>query len=290
MPQNNISLVWDFDGTLTPEDSTSILIEYLTKNDRKHFWDYIVSLRGGKKPKLQDLFFSEAPIWTYSLARFASDLGLPLDKNFLKTHAHRVPLYNFVPEFLRNIKRLENTTRFKKVNLKIHHFIVSAGLKEFVEEIAPKNLITWTWGCRFRVLREGNKIENVPVYCMDETLKTRAIFEISKGTFKNPRSSHVNDRVGSEGRFSPFSNFIYIGDGFSDVPALSLVRKNRGMGIVVYDPNWDAKKIKQKLGKISKDNRADLITNADYSKNGELYQSIEAKCMEILQRYEARVF
>ena len=102
-----------------------------------------------------------------------------------------INLYPYVLIFLKKIKALEKLNRFKSMNLHIHHFIVSAGLKELIEECFPRNLITWTFGCRYVMTKEGEgseeKILNVPVFCMDETMKTRSIFEISKGTFNNPQ-------------------------------------------------------------------------------------------------------
>ena len=123
-------------------------------------------------------------------------------------------------------------------------------------------------------------------------MKTRALFEISKGTFIDPDKKNVNNFVSEYELWASFKDMVYIGDGFSDVPALSLVRKNGGTGIVVYDP---AKKMEDVLAekgyqKISNDSRCDLITKADFSKNGELYKYIENCCKRILARYQVKDF
>lgn len=46
-PHRNISIVWDFDGTLTPEDSTSKIIEhFLGKGNEHQFWKWIKKVNG----------------------------------------------------------------------------------------------------------------------------------------------------------------------------------------------------------------------------------------------------
>lgn len=191
---------------------------------------------------------------------------------------------------LESIKSIENSTPFKQNNIKIHHFIVSAGLKELVEECLPKKLITWTFGCRYKVVYMDEKFkkspESVPVFCMDETVKTRSIFEIVKGTFEDTKKG-VNIKIKDEDLWAPFSNIIYIGDGPTDIPALSLVRSKGGIGIGVYNSNENLSKVKAKLKQMSLDQRTDFITSSNFDLKGELYNYIEAKCNFILKKYEA---
>ena len=177
------------------------------------------------------------------------------------------------------------------MNLHIHHFIVSAGLKELIEECFPRNLITWTFGCRYVMTKEGEGSEetilNVPVFCMDETMKTRSIFEISKGTFNNPQQP-LNNKVSHDRLWAPFENMIYVGDGPTDIPSLSLVRSRGGLGVVVFNNNEQEASIPRgRLKQMVLDSRSDLITPANYSTNGDLFEFIKVRCYQILQRYEA---
>lgn len=290
--KNHISIIWDFDGTLTPYDSTTEVVEVLqgakTGGD---FWKYIKSLRCDTRPsQWQHILASDAPIWTYSLSRLAATKRVPLNKEFFREFVlPRIKLYKNVTEFLQKLKKLSTQKRFVDTNLEIHHFVVSAGLKELVEQVFPADLVTWTFGCRYTVLVDPNhqdQPESIPVFCMDETMKTRSIFEIVKGSFDDPDKG-VNIRVKSERLWSPFSNTIYIGDGPTDIPALALIRERGGTGIAVYGQDWDKKKIRKKHKHLRLDKRTDLVCVADYSFTGELYKYIEAKCIQICQRYEA---
>ena len=54
---NNISIIWDFDKTLTPQDSTTELIRYFLGNKTQYFWEEVKSISGvdAKAPKVDDL-------------------------------------------------------------------------------------------------------------------------------------------------------------------------------------------------------------------------------------------
>lgn len=299
--KRNISIIWDFDKTLTPNCSTTKTIDALTagsRSDSKAFWDNVKALQGSeKKPIEEHILASEAPTWMYSLSDLASNKNVLLNQEFFKhTVVPAISLYPGVEKFLKKIKKLENCKRFKNVNLNISHFVVSAGLKELVEQCFSPDLIQWTFGCRYATSVKidetdetkeiKKKFNNIPVFCMDETMKTRSIFEIAKGAFKDPSKS-VNARIDKGKMWSPFNNMVYIGDGPTDVPAFSLIRERGGVGVAVYNETNSKRKIKKNLQDLSLDSRVDLITSANYSLKGELYKFIESRCFQILQRYEA---
>lgn len=287
----NIAIVWDFDGTLSPDDSTTKVVEILDQSrSGQEFWKYVKGLRGDqqRRPKWEHVLASDAPIWMYALSRIAFKHGVPLNKELFEFIKPHIRLYEKVPSFLRKLKLLEVTSPFKQVDLKIHYFIITAGLKELVELILPEGLITWTFGCCYKVVTEGqgSPPESVPVFCMDETMKTRSLFEISKGSFMDKEHS-VNRRVSEEELWAPFQNIVYVGDGDTDVPALSLVRHNGGKGIAVYDPEKKKDDVNKRLRNMRLDKRTDLITPADYSPNGELFGYLSAICRIICHRYGA---
>lgn len=292
----NIAIVWDFDKTLVPEDSTSKVIDIIIGEDGSYndFWGFIRSITEKKqKPEWEDLLGSDAPAWMYALSRVAFQKGIPLNSEFFREFVvDEIKLFPNVIKFLQEIKNIEKTKEFKKLDIRIHHFIVSAGLKHLVEQVFPEDLITHTFGCRYAVIanaKHDNEPESIPVFCMDETMKTRSLFEISKGSFLDPKKQ-VNTRVELEDRFVSFNNMIYIGDGPTDIPSLSLTRYNGGLGVVVYDPEASDADVKKRLKKMSIEKRADLITSADYSLDSELFNFIQDRCVQIRQRYEAESF
>jgi phosphoserine phosphatase len=289
----NIAIIWDFDGTLTPDDSTTETVQTIAPDIQgEEFWKTIKKLRGDDQTSenwKEHILAMDAPIWMFSLSRLAFARGVPLNTEFFKTFVlPRIRLFPHVESFLSEIKDLENKEDFSNVDLKIHHFIVSAGLKELIQLVFDPNLVRFTYGCRFTVAVANddykNEPESIPVYCMDETAKTRAIFEISKGAFCEENIS-VNQPVRDE--WAKFSDMIYIGDGDTDIPALSLVRQKGGTGIVVFNPDKPKDEIEKKLINIRKGERADLIVPADFSNEAPLYTYIKQKCIQICKKYEA---
>lgn len=304
----NISIIWDFDGTIIPDkdskgnpiDSTSTVIQYILNDDPKNFWkrvkllirkskEDIPSLNG--KPSTEQILASDSPVWMHALAQIANQRRVPLNREFFKRSiVPKINLYDNVKECLKKIKNIENENRFQKCNISIHHFIVSAGLKDLIVEIFPKDLITYTFGCKYIVERQdNNKFTNVPVFCMDETMKTRSIFEIAKGTFQDS-SKKVNKRILKSDLWSQYSDMIYIGDGDTDIPALAVIRDRGGHGVVVYDKNTferEKEKVKTKLKNLSLDSRANIITPADFSTKEQLFKFIQEICWQILYSYEA---
>jgi len=284
----NIAIVWDFDGTLTPDDSTTKVVEILDPSN-KNFWADVKSLRGDqKRPKWEHILASDAPIWMYALSRIAFSQNIPLNEEFFNFVKPHIVLYNNTLSFLRKLKLLESMKKFQDVDLRINFFIITAGLKELVEIVFPKDIITWVWGCMYKVVTSGSdkKPESVPVFCMDETMKTRSLFEISKGSFLN-ENKHVNHRIQKNDLWAPFENIVYIGDGFSDVPAFSLVRSRGGVGIAVYDPNLPEDTVKKKHKQLRIDKRVDLITAANFEINSDLYKFLNMRCDQICFRYHA---
>lgn len=288
----NIAVVWDFDGTLTPSDSTTTVVEVLRGDGRgDEFWKYVKSLRGDqRKPKWEHVLASDAPIWMYALSRTAFSKRVPLNEEFFKAFVlPKISLYPEVASLLRKIRLLAETKSFKSVQLDIHFFIITAGLEDLVKQALPDGLVTRTFGCRYEIIvTPGNEAEpeSVPVFCMDETMKTRSLFEISKGSFLLENQS-VNKRVAKENLWAPFENIIYVGDGETDVPALSLVRSHGGLGIALYNPAKPRKEIEKRLRSLRLDKRADLIAPAEFSEGGELFEYLNVRCKQICQRYQA---
>ena len=291
----NISIIWDFDKTLTPMDSTTELIKIFT-SDIDVFWKQVKNISGVDAPEpMNSISTSEAPVWMYRLSEMAKletrNKGILLDHNTLKTLiAHKIELYPKVLSFLQKIKNLATMEPYKSNNVKIHHFIITAGLKDLVTAVFEyhnaEELITETFGCKYRVIQSNTgAIKNIPIYCMDKTTKTRALFEISKGCFLPSAQYKVDDLVPKEEEWCPFENMIYIGDGDTDIPAFSLIKSRTGLPIGVFEPNQSSKKTQN----IRKGRRIDLFTEADFAVNKELYKFIDIRCQQIVHRYKAQI-
>ena len=72
---HNISIIWDFDKTLTPMDSTTELIKvFLRDSPIENFWKEVKIISETKSDKPMDsVSTSDAPVWMYLLSELAND-------------------------------------------------------------------------------------------------------------------------------------------------------------------------------------------------------------------------
>ena len=293
--KHNISIVWDFDKTLTPMDSTTELIKVFLKNPSKEiskFWRRVKVISGTRANRPMDsISTSDAPVWMYMLSELANNLNR-LDKTGIKEIiAHKIAFYPEVLPFLQRIKKLSSAPLYQKNNIKIHHFIITAGLADLISAVLEYHnageLIKTIFGCKYNVITQDRGIKNIPIYCMDKTAKTRALFEISKGCFLPSAKYSVDDLVSEDKQWCPFENMIYIGDGDTDIPAFSLMKARKGMTIGVFDPSLPQEARDKKAKKMREGKRIDLFTPAHFESAGELDNFIKIRCHQIAKRYSA---
>ena len=102
---------------------------------------------------------------------------------------------------------------------------------EFIESPLPPNFMNQTE----LSLPIDLEISQVGM-TVDNTIKTRCIFEINKGSNKNS-SIDVNTFIPHEDRRVPIEQMIYSADGPSDVPVFTVVKQMGGKTYAVYDPS-----------------------------------------------------
>jgi hypothetical protein len=127
---------------------------------------------------------------------------------------------------------------------KINFYIISGGLEEIIRGTALAKHMNGIFGSNFDYDPSKNHpfaIKSVISF----TEKTKFVFAINKGISEKVARTdpyRVNDSIPDKERRIPFKNMIYIGDGPSDIPCLSLICRNRGVGIGVSPPTTTFKK------------------------------------------------
>ena len=124
---------------------------------------------------------------------------------------------------------------------------MSTGLRQMILGSAVAEHVKNIWACEFveaepppgflsgaSALPETGEIRQVG-YVLDNTTKTRAIFEINKGSNVFP-AININSFIAPENRRVSFQNIIYVADGPSDVPVFSVVKSQGGRTYAVYPP------------------------------------------------------
>jgi hypothetical protein len=245
--QNIIACIWDFDKTLIPDYMQSPLFKKYGVNE-SNFWTETNALVEEYHKRGYRLS-GEIGYLNHLLTYVLSGRMAGLNNKILREIGNEITFYPGLPEFFEESKKwVSEKPEYRKHDIKLEHYIVSTGLAQIIRgsKIAPH--VDGIWGCEFiesplqpDFLNQAEfgitaeaEIAQIGMV-IDNTTKTRALFEINKGTNKNP-AINVNSNVKVEDRRIPFQNMIYIADGPSDVPSFSVVKSNGGKTYGVYNP------------------------------------------------------
>lgn len=279
-PQNVIALTWDFDKTLIPGYMQDPIFEEY-RIDPTSFWREVNTLpayfeRRGVRVHRDTAYLN------HLLTHVQHGKMSGLTNTRLRELGSKIVFHPGLPEFFEIAKReVEHVPEADRFDVQVEHYIVSTGLKEMIEGSAIRPFVDGIWASEF--IEEppppGFRIDTTeaidtsaqtsllaPIHgvaqiaiAYDNTSKTRALFEINKGSNKEP-SIDVNAKMSAEDRRVPFSQMIYIADGPSDVPAFSLMRQHGGTAFAVYD-----KKSLEQVDALRRDGRVDHFGPADYT-------------------------
>ncbi|MCP3975874.1 MAG: haloacid dehalogenase-like hydrolase [bacterium] len=293
--QTVIACIWDFDRTLIPDNMQGpIFDEYGV--DPAVFWGEVDGLVEYHRTR-GELVAPEMAYLLHILAYVEAGIfdGLTNEK-LRKLGAELTPCPG-IPEFFAATKqRVASVPEFVREGITVEHYVVSTGLRPMIEgsPIAPhldgiwaNNFVEASAGPGFRdklpVADKGEAIKYLS-YSIDNTSKSRAVFEINKGVNKS-RQVDVNARMDESQRRVPLRNMIYIADGPSDVPVFSILNQAGGktLGVYVPEPRPNYRQVKQ----LSEQGRIQGLAEADYGEGKGAYlwlmDSIEQIGYEIVE-------
>lgn len=279
---NIIAVIWDFDKTLINGYMQSPIFKDYNV-DEKEFWTEVNDMPN--KMKQQGVRVNPDTAYLIQFARKAKDgtfKGLSNDK--LREYGQKQEFYAGIPDFLKKSKEiLKDNPECKEYSIRVEHYIVSTGFAEVIRGSALNDFVEDIWGCELieGTGSDGESVISESCYTIDNTTKTKAIFEINKGVNKDARIN-VNSKMNDKQRRVAFQNMIYIADGPSDVPAFSLVKKFGGSTFAIY-PKGDERAFKQ-VEKLREEERIDMFAAADYTEGSTAYMWIVNKIKEYANR------
>ena len=270
-----IALVFDFDDTLAP-DSTSAFLESMGV-DAARFWEERVRPldRGGWDP---------IPAYLYALLQLSKESPEYLiTRERLQTFASGL---KFHPGVTRIFSLLKDYLHSLDSSVEMEFYIISSGIGEIVRNTRIAKHFTDIWASGFHYGPEGEI--DFPKNVVSFTDKTRYLFQISKGiTGDMARNDHyaVNRRIQGKDYRIRMENMVFIGDGLTDVPCFSLIRRFNGIAIGVYDKNkrerwgraWD----------FLEDGRVTNLLSADYTRDSDLTSSLMMAISSIVAKMKA---
>ncbi len=296
--QNVIAIIWDFDKTLTPDYMQKPIFEHY-QVDEDEFWAEVRGLE--ERYREQGITISRDIAYLNHLITYAQAGVLPgLNNRLLTELGGRITFYPGMPGFMSELKGyIEKHPEYEKYGIQVEQYIVSNGLAAMIRGSDIRPFVDGIWGCEFienplppgylkgdAADSTGEPVISQIGYAIDNTTKTRAIFEINKGTNKLPRID-VNASIAPEKRRVPFQNMIYVADGPSDVPVFSLVKERGGRTYAVY-PSGREQALRQ-VDVLLKDGRVDAFGEANYEPGSQTYMWLKMQAARIADRIvEAR--
>lgn len=253
-PKKTIALVYDFDGTLSPKPMQEYTFLPKIGVDAKTFWTEVNALT--KAHKAEGLI-----TYMHLMYKKAKERGVEIRRQDLVDLGKKVELFKGVHEWFEAINAYIKTKSSTSVHVK--HYMVSSGLKEIIEGTDIYTQFDNVFASEYWF--EAYDLP-YPKRVITDTSKTQYLFRINKGI--EDLTESINSHMPEEMRPIPFENMIYYGDGETDVPSMTVMRKNGGYAIAVYPPRGK----REKCIELLKAGRVDFFAAADYRQNSDLFQ------------------
>lgn len=262
--QNIIAVIWDFDKTLVDGYMQDpIFNDYNV--DAKEFWKEVNTLPNSISDNQHIRVNSDTFYLNMFIRKIKDGTFKGLNNDKLKEYGSLQNFYKGIPEIFKTTSELLSKDPVcNEYNIKVEHYIVSTGFAQVIRGTSIMDYVQDIWGCELieEENEQGEKELSEIVYTVDNTSKTRALFEINKGTNKHKELS-VNSKLSNEQRRVDFKNMIYIADGPSDIPAFSVVKGRGGATFAIY-PKGKEDAFSQ-VERMREDGRIDMFAEADYS-------------------------
>lgn len=288
--KNIIAIIWDFDRTLTPIYMEDPLFKHY-KVDPIKFWDEVNHLPGIYKNQGVNHISKDTLYLNHILTYVRKGIFKNLSNDLLKEIGKKVDFYKGLPSFFENIKNIVAVNSLYSMhNISVENYVVSTGIKEIILGSKIAKYLDGIWANEFiedialpNYLDKKLKIQKTKTlqqvaYILDNTSKTRALFEINKGVNKLS-DLDVNAFLDSSKRRVPFSQMIYIADGPSDIPCFSIVNEREGKTFAVYEPQSELAFMQ--AHRLYQENRVQLFGEADYSKGSYTEMAITTLVLDI---------
>ena len=275
-PQNTIAIIYDYDQTLSPTYMQDEALFPVFGINPSHFWQRCGEL-------VRDQGFDNELAYMKVLLD-CLEMDRPTNAR-LRELGERLNFYKGLPEMFEEFQSGLLTEEHLGLGINVEHYIVSSGLKALIEGSRLAPYIRKIFGCEFAV-DERDRI-TFPKRVISHTQKTQFLFRINKGMLE--MDEDVNDHMAPELRPIPFQNMVYVGDGPTDVPCFTVMRRNGGQAIAVYNPEDPTRTSFKKCYQLC--THADRVKNiapSDFRQGSHLRLLLEEMVGEIAERIVQR--
>ena len=268
--RNTLAIVYDFDGTLTPQPMQEYTVLPELGITGEAFWAEVDA----------EVERTDADsILTYMrlLVEKIEANKAHLSRKALRELAADIKYYPGVDAWFNRINTYVDGKSGGQVQ--VRHYIVSAGLGEILEGIGIKDHFTRIYASQYYF--DHHEAARFPTVVVNDTAKTQYLFRINKG--RERTSETINEYMPERDRPIPFQHMLYVGDGLTDVPSMTVVKKYGGFAVAVYKPRSETSI--EVCKNLVDAERIDFYAPADYRAGHKL----EKRVYKILDLIIARI-
>ena len=261
-----VAIIYDFDYTLCHKNMQEYSLLPTLKIKPEAFWkeveDYSI------KNSMDSIL-----AYMYLLIKKAKERNIPLTRNFFNGLGKDIIYYPGVEQFFDRISDFG-----LKHDILIQHYIISSGTKEIIDGCSIKDKFTKIFACEYHYNDNGQA--DWPAVAINYTGKTQFLFRINKNSLDIFDDSTINSFKTT--RDIPFEQMIYIGDGFTDVPCMRLVKSNGGYSIAIHD------KGKETYKRLVEDGRVNYVALANYNEESAIDKIVKLIIKKIATKQKLR--
>ena len=203
--QTVIAFIWDFDRTLIPDNMQNPIFDEYGVNPAT-FWEEVEGLVEYHHAQ-GEVVARDTAYLLHVLTYVEHGVFAGLTNAKLHELGGKLQPCPGIPEFFQSTRDfVAKVPEFAREGITVEHYIVSTGIRQMIEGSSLYPYVDGIWANSFvEHAAPPGYTERLPVdpdsgpikrlgYVIDNTSKTRAIFEVNKGVNKNPEVD-VNSRM-----------------------------------------------------------------------------------------------
>lgn len=258
--QDTVALVYDFDGTLTPQPMQNYTVLPALGVSAERFWEEV-------NAEVRRTGADQMLTYMRLLVEKVEQNRAHVTRDDLRRLAAAIRYFPGVEDWFERVDRYVQAASGGRV--KVAHYLISAGLREILEGASIKRHFTRIYASQYYF--DHHERATFPTVVINDTAKTQYLFRINKGR-EEPLDS-INEYMPEAARPVPFAHMLYIGDGMTDVPCMTVTKKNGGFAIAVYRPrNARSREVCRTL---ARGERIDYFAPADYRPGRKLERRVQ---------------